>query len=254
LLTIHRRPRMFFAAIFALMLLCLGRELLKPFAVFDTGPNGRMLALAFLFGTSLYLLRRWTPHSAWLFAAALGAAWLALSFSQTTYLAMLPMAYATVYLGLLNPAKAFAVRGADYSYGIYLYGFPVQQVVAQLFPGLRVWWFHLPVSLAATCVCAILSWNLLERRVLARKPQVLRAIAALRARLAPRRRPEPRGAMDRPLYARRSAIGGGLELQPAEWLEDQDDVGQDADDDRGRKRPLSVVSGVVGDGATDGGR
>jgi peptidoglycan/LPS O-acetylase OafA/YrhL len=253
LLTIHRRPGVFFAAIFAIMLAFLGRDLLRPGAGFDAGPNGRMLALAFLFGTSLYLLRRRTPHRRWLFAAAMGAAWAALSFPQTTYLAMLPMAYVTVYLGLLNPAKIFLVRGADYSYGIYLYGFPMQQVVAQLFPGLRVGWFHFPVSLAATCVCAVLSWRLLESRVLAQKGHVLGAIAALRAWIARRGAPRP-AAAERSMYAVATGPGGALELQPAEWLEDEDDIGQHADDDRRRQGPLAVVPGVVGDGAADGGR
>jgi peptidoglycan/LPS O-acetylase OafA/YrhL len=252
LLTVHRRPRLFFTAIFAIMLLFVGREFARHTVTFDAGPNGRMLFLAFLFGTSLYLLRKKTPHSPWLFALAAAAAWTALSFPQTTYLAMLPMAYVTVYLGLLNPGKIFLVRGADYSYGIYLYGFPMQQVVAQLFPGLRVGWFHFPVSLAATCVCAVLSWRLLESRVMAQKPRVTQAIAAMRARIG--RGAAPRPAAGLPMYAARGEAAVSLELQAAEGLEDQYDVGQDADDDRGGQRALPVIAGVVGDGAADGGR
>jgi peptidoglycan/LPS O-acetylase OafA/YrhL len=39
----------------------------------------------------------------------------------------------------------FLVKGVDCSYGIYLYGFPVQQAVAQLFP--RTWYANLVLNL-----------------------------------------------------------------------------------------------------------
>ena len=44
-----------------------------------------------------------------------------------------PVAYATVCLGLMNPSRKM-LRGADYSYGIYLYGFAVQQTVMHYLP------------------------------------------------------------------------------------------------------------------------
>jgi hypothetical protein len=40
---------------------------------------------------------------------------------------ILTITYVTVYLGLINFKRFSFVKGADYSYGIYLYGFAVQQ-------------------------------------------------------------------------------------------------------------------------------
>jgi len=53
----------------------------------------------------------------------------------------------------------------DYSYGIYIYAFPVQQSVAHLMPGVSVLQMVL-VSAAATSLLAIFSWHLLEQRAL----------------------------------------------------------------------------------------
>lgn len=60
-------------------------------------------------------------------------------------------------------------RIGDFSYGIYLYAFPVQQTLVQLLPsGINGWWLTLWASLA-TLAFAVLSWFLVERPALARK-------------------------------------------------------------------------------------
>jgi len=54
-------------------------------------------------------------------------------------------------------------RLGDYSYGLYIYAFPVQQTVATFFPQISVWnmiWMSGGISL----MLAILSWHCLERR------------------------------------------------------------------------------------------
>lgn len=53
----------------------------------------------------------------------------------------------------------------DYSYGTYIYAFPVQQSVAALIPGVSVLSMLL-ISVPATFLLAVLSWHLLERRAL----------------------------------------------------------------------------------------
>jgi peptidoglycan/LPS O-acetylase OafA/YrhL len=74
-------------------------------------------------------------------------------------------------------------RSGDYSYGLYLYAFPIQQaLVAAGVPGGALGNFALAALLASGC--AILSWHLIERPALRAKPAATsgrRAGAALEA-------------------------------------------------------------------------
>jgi peptidoglycan/LPS O-acetylase OafA/YrhL len=55
------------------------------------------------------------------------------------------------------------LRGADYSYGIYLYGFAVQQTMMHFFPMARVWYFNILISLPIAVLVAAVSWHFVER-------------------------------------------------------------------------------------------
>ena len=79
-------------------------------------------------------------------------------------------AYALLWLAARLPAR-FKVVGArnDYSYGLYLWGFLVEQMLAYV----GVWrWGYAPyvvLSLALSAVAAWLSWHLIEKQALALK-------------------------------------------------------------------------------------
>lgn len=88
------------------------------------------------------------------------------------------LAYTTLWLGYL-PLRAARLwnRAGDYSYGLYVYAFPVQ--------GLAVWAFgpmtpgqNIALALPPTLALAVLSWHLIEKPALA-----LRTSRTLRARL-----------------------------------------------------------------------
>jgi peptidoglycan/LPS O-acetylase OafA/YrhL len=96
-----------------------------------------------------------------------------LTVPQAAYLAPLPLAYVTIFLGLQNPPRTKLIAGADYSYGVYLYGFPVQQAISLLFPEYRVWWFNLGCALLVAGGLAFLSWTLVESQVLKHRKTVL---------------------------------------------------------------------------------
>lgn len=102
-------------------------------------------------GFALFVLARTPAYPPLLFlASAYGAVWLALG----------PLAM-----------KAFD-PSADLSYGIYLYGWPVQQTLHALWPepsGLAL----LAPALAATLPVAALSWYAIERPALALKARTL---------------------------------------------------------------------------------
>jgi peptidoglycan/LPS O-acetylase OafA/YrhL len=53
----------------------------------------------------------------------------------------------------------------DYSYGVYIYAFPVQQSTAALFPGISVLYMVI-ISTVVTLVFSVLSWHSIERHAL----------------------------------------------------------------------------------------
>ncbi|POX45314.1 acyltransferase [Streptomyces sp. Ru71] len=76
-------------------------------------------------------------------------------------------AYLLVWLAVRLPAPLHRVGARnDYSYGIYIYGFPVQQTLALL--GCTRWGLaaYLALTLALTLLLAVASWHLVERPAL----------------------------------------------------------------------------------------
>jgi peptidoglycan/LPS O-acetylase OafA/YrhL len=74
----------------------------------------------------------------------------------------------------------------DLSYGVYLFHFPIEQSIMQLFPDIGSWQRLAWLALPSTVLCAWLSWNLVEHPVLARKKDVLAAVDRAYAALARR--------------------------------------------------------------------
>lgn len=60
----------------------------------------------------------------------------------------------------------YGARFGDLSYGVYLYGWPVQQTLEWAAGGAFTWWTLFPVSLAVSLALAWLSWHLVEKHAL----------------------------------------------------------------------------------------
>lgn len=94
-----------------------------------------------------------------------------LPFIDNAVLMMVMLWFVVPYVMLVAAFKAPAVcrkmNGFDYSYGIYIYAFPVQQIVSQM--GVERQWSWgtvLVVSTLATILLAALSWNYVEKPAL----------------------------------------------------------------------------------------
>ena len=70
-----------------------------------------------------------------------------------------------------GPIRSFNRLG-DYSYGLYIYAFPVQQSLVARFPELTPGPLFL-AAFAVTLVLAILSWHLIENPALGIKRRIL---------------------------------------------------------------------------------
>jgi peptidoglycan/LPS O-acetylase OafA/YrhL len=98
---------------------------------------------------------------------ALGLVMVFLVFRDTAAaqpLFYLTFVYGVLWVGTTPMLRRFVPRN-DYSYGIYLYGFMMQQCVASLAPHLN----HQTAALVAApfiMLCAVLSWHFVERPVL----------------------------------------------------------------------------------------
>jgi peptidoglycan/LPS O-acetylase OafA/YrhL len=136
----------------------------------------------FAAGAVAYFLRYRIPYSPLLaFAAALVlvTASLAVPYAGNGpilhLLLCVPTAYLVAWCGV-TPLRlpAFLKRG-DYSYGVYLYAYPIQQVAYLTRLDHGVWWLNSIVSLVLVMPLAMVSWHWIEHPILRR-----RSSAALR--------------------------------------------------------------------------
>ena len=129
--------------------------------------------LFFMFssGSAYYILRDRIVLSRFFFAIAVGALIVSLFLSAInphlfflTY--SLTLAYTLFYVAYIPSGfiREYNKLG-DYSYGFYIYAFPVQQSTVALLPGVSVLAMVI-ISSLITLVLAVLSWHLLEKRAL----------------------------------------------------------------------------------------
>ena len=131
------------------------------------------LAPYFGLGALLYIARRavpitpLAPAAAWAVAiASRGTPLFAPAFATAVALTTVWFAYSR-----FGPLRRWG-RFGDFSYGLYIYAFPVQQTLIALFPS----WHrpeHFVVTYIATLSCAILSWRLVEAPSLSLKKRFL---------------------------------------------------------------------------------
>jgi len=131
------------------------------------GASGAVLILCFLVGVLFFLYKDKIVLKNSIFAGSLAAVIVLLMLPHGAYLVSIPVTYLTVYLGLLNPPKIKYLFSGDYSYGLYLYGFPVQQAFASLGTQVHHWYLNILVCLPLTFLVAYFSWNVVEKPALA---------------------------------------------------------------------------------------
>lgn len=128
----------------------------------------RALSQTFLIAALCAHWRERIPVAHWLMLGLALAAVLAhgtLGFGAAVVLAAI---YFTFWAAYRLPALRWP-GGHDYSYGLFLYGFPVQQSLVAWFPSLTPLQL-LPGSACCALLLALLSWHVVERPALRYKP------------------------------------------------------------------------------------
>lgn len=129
--------------------------------------HGNILILIFLVSVSLYHLRDYIPWHPVVFLGSAVLAVTSLSVPGADYFLPIPVAYFTIYLGLINPKNPIGAKFGDYSYGVYVYGFALQQAVTNFGPWAHHWYVNFSISLPIILVISCLSWAFIERPSLA---------------------------------------------------------------------------------------
>jgi peptidoglycan/LPS O-acetylase OafA/YrhL len=124
------------------------------------------LGLPFGYGVAFYMARRWVPLTPWLLLPVL----LLVPFVRSTALYqplyVLALAYATFLLAYLPSGliRRYNAVG-DFSYGIYIYAWPIQQMMVDL-AGPMDPLTNIALSVPVTLVLAWLSWHFVEKPAL----------------------------------------------------------------------------------------
>lgn len=161
-----QRPRLLLAASIGANVLLVAQAALHHRSPALT-VHGPMLVLCFFYGVCAFQLRNRIRWNSWLFVLSAVVTVICLSVRGADYFAALPATYLTVFLGLTQPRRNRFVSSGDYSYGIFLYGFPIQQTVsATLGTAAHTWYVNFPISLALTLLFAMMSWHCVEKRAL----------------------------------------------------------------------------------------
>jgi peptidoglycan/LPS O-acetylase OafA/YrhL len=123
------------------------------------------LFIYFLCGGAFFHLRRAIPYRPVLFALSLVAGSVLLQETSTRVFASPFLTYCIVFLGLTRLPQPKIIATGDYSYGVYLYHYPLLQIVVNTFPHIGVYGLGL-VAFPFVFAFAAASWHFVEKPTL----------------------------------------------------------------------------------------
>jgi peptidoglycan/LPS O-acetylase OafA/YrhL len=144
---------------------------------------GWALVLSFLYGVIGFLFQTQLPRDKYLGLASAAAAYGLLEVPNLVFLAPIPIAYLTIYIGLLRLPK---IPFGDRSYGIFLFHNPVLRTIFELSGGAMPIALLIPLTLTVTWLFASLSWAWIEKPIMRRKDRLLVPIDRICAMIATR--------------------------------------------------------------------
>lgn len=172
--SLKSKPRTVFACIAFTVIFCALHIFPWPFAKGSMLGNylgnffsdrGSVLYFNFLAGILMFVCRGSIPYSGKLALASVVLIGIS-QYVHDVYFFTLSTAYLTVYIGLTEIPKLPLYSRGDYSYGIYLYGFPLQQALICLFPHKFNVITHYLLSVVLVTFVAMFSWHCIEKPVL----------------------------------------------------------------------------------------
>lgn len=161
---LHRRSY----TAFSILVLLVGLVIVPRFSIFTTYANWVEVSAYFMAGALVWKRRDQVPLSPWGVIAVLVLCML-FHESPKFYIAFfIALVYLTFYAAFLRLPPFMRIRKHDISYGVYLYGWPVQQAFVMLYPHKGAI-FNTIASIVVVLVLATVSWWLVERPALSLK-------------------------------------------------------------------------------------
>jgi peptidoglycan/LPS O-acetylase OafA/YrhL len=165
-------------------------SLVDGFQVVPAQVEGPTLVYYFVVGVLTFLWRdKLVFHEGFLLASA-GICYFLMMSPKMVFIYPVLLTYITVFIGLFPFPRFSLIKSGDYSYGIYLYGFPVTQA---LFAGSLLMGFSLrgnlavfaPLAVLVTAAFAALSWHGIEKHCLKLKRYIAPKSSKIAAALHP---------------------------------------------------------------------
>lgn len=134
--------------------------------------NGLFVLQAFAVGSTLYVWREYVPWH-WALAVVGLAVWAVAPEGLQMLLAVAVIPYATILLAYRGPTRLRRLTThGDFSYGLYLWAWPVGQIVALVWGDSITTPVVIAVSLPISYALAVVSWKVIEAPALALKKRV----------------------------------------------------------------------------------
>jgi peptidoglycan/LPS O-acetylase OafA/YrhL len=142
-------------------------SLVDGFQVVPAQVAGSTLVYYFVAGVLMFLWRDKIVFHEMLFCLSVAICYILMMSSKMVFIYPILLTYITVFIGLFPFPRFSLIKSGDYSYGIYLYGFPVTQA---LVAGFAILHKNLvvaaPLAVLATGAFAALSWHGIEKHCL----------------------------------------------------------------------------------------
>jgi len=143
------------------------RAMLVSFAPVLADQDLINLTLVFMLGATLAVYSKRVPYSNWLGLTAGIVTIATLGFGGFHTLGLISAAYFVMYLAARIPRSLHWIGARnDYSYGVYIYGFLVQQMLAFLGVYKLGYLPYALIALIITFGFAWLSWHIIEKRTM----------------------------------------------------------------------------------------
>lgn len=128
-----------------------------------------LIVYCFFSGCLIFHWRDYVPYHPALFLGSMLASYF-LYHCQLVLVAPLFISYAVFYVGMTALPRVPLIQTGDYSYGVYLYGFPICQAAICVIPWLRgQGWLLFGIAAPLVLSFAVFSWHFVEKPALALK-------------------------------------------------------------------------------------